>query len=55
LPPEVYISLKEPFHPDIVKALIEVAISGFVEKDAQRILEEAAAIAEKRMREMESR
>lgn len=35
--------------------MAEVDISGAAEKDAQRILEEVAAIAEKRMREMESR
>ena len=53
-PPEVYLSVKEPFHPDILKALIEVDISEVAEKDARKILEEAAAIAEKRIREMES-
>ncbi len=53
-PPEVYLSLNEPFHPDILKALIEVDISEAAAKDAQKILEEAAAIAEKRIREMES-
>jgi len=53
-PPEVYLSLKEPFHPDILKALIEVDLSEAAAKDARKILEEAAAIAEKRIREMES-
>jgi hypothetical protein len=47
-PPEVYLTLKEPFHPDILKALIEVDISEVAEKDVRKILEEAAAIAEKR-------
>jgi hypothetical protein len=53
-PPEVYLTLNEPFHPDILKALVEVDLSEVVEKDARKILEEAAAIAEKRIREMES-
>lgn len=54
-PPEVYLSLKESLYPDVLKALIEVDTSEVAEKDAQKILEEAAAIAEKRIREMESR
>jgi hypothetical protein len=53
-PPQVYLSLKEPFHPDILNALIEVDTSKAAKKEAQKILEEAAAIAEKRIREMES-
>jgi predicted transcriptional regulator len=53
-PPEVYLSVKEPFHSDILKALIEVDMSEAVKKDTQKILEEAAAIAEKRIKEMES-
>jgi len=53
-PPEVYLTLKEPFHPDVLKALVEVDVSEVVEKDARKILEEAAAIAEERIREMES-
>jgi len=53
-PPGVYVSLKEPFHPDVLKALIEVDISEVAGKDAQKILEEAKAIAEKRIREIES-
>jgi len=54
-PPEVYVSLKEPFDSDVLKALIEVDLSEVAEKDALKILEEAAAIAEKRIRDMESR
>jgi hypothetical protein len=46
--------LKEPFHPNVLKALSEVDISESTEKDVQKILEEAAAIAEKRSREAES-
>lgn len=54
-PPEVYLTLKESVHPDILKALIEVDISQILEKDARKILDEAAAIAEKRIKEMESK
>jgi len=53
-PPEVYLTLKESFHPDVLKALVGVEVSEVVEKDAQKILEEAAAVAEERIREMES-
>jgi len=50
-PPEVYISLKEPLPPhEILKTLMEVEVSEAVEKDAQKILDEAAAIAENRIR-----
>lgn len=54
-PPEVYLSLKESLYPDVLKALIEADTSEVAEKDAQKILEEAAAVAEKRIRETESR
>jgi Mg2+/Co2+ transporter CorC len=47
--------LKESLYPDVLKVLIEVDTSEVAEKDAQKILEEAAAIAEKRIRETESR
>lgn len=53
-PPAVYLSLKESFYPDVLKALVEVDVSEVVEKDARKILEEAAAVAEERIREMES-
>ncbi len=53
-PPEVYLTLKESFYPDVLRALVEVDMSELVEKDARRILEEAAAVAEERIREMES-
>lgn len=53
-PPEVYLSLKESFYPDVFRALVGVDVSQVVEKDARKILEEAAAIAEERIREMES-
>ena len=53
-PPEVYLSLKEAFIPDVLRALVDVDVFEGVEKDARKILEEAAAIAEERIREMES-
>lgn len=53
-PPEVYLSLKEAFVPDVLRALVDVDVSRVVGKDVRRILEEAAAIAEGRIREMES-
>jgi hypothetical protein len=52
-PPEVYLTLKETFIPDVLRALVDVDVSESVEKDARKILEEAAAIAEKRIRERE--
>jgi hypothetical protein len=46
-PPEVYISLKELLPPEIVKTLIEAFIQMKVgEEDVQKILDEAASIAE---------
>ena len=52
-PPEAYISLKEPLPPEITKILLEAHIQLKAGKeDAQKILEEAATIAEKRAREM---
>lgn len=53
-PPEVYLTLKEPFCPDVLRALVEVDVSEVVERDARKILEEAAAVAEERIREMET-
>ena len=51
-PPEVYISLEEPLPPEIAKILIEAFIQMKVaEKDAQKILEEAAALAENKIKE----
>lgn len=52
-PSEVYLSLEEPFHPNVLKALTEADILESSEKDVQKILEEAAAIAEERKKEME--
>jgi len=54
VPPEVYLTLKESFYPDVLRALVEVDVSEVVEKDVLKILEEAAAVAEERIREMES-
>ncbi len=54
-PPEVYISLKEPLPPETAKILLEAFIQMKATKeDAQKILEEAAALAEKRIKEKHS-
>jgi len=54
-PPEVYISLKEPLPPETAKILLEAFIQMKVtEEDAQKILEEAAALAERRIKEKHS-
>ena len=46
-PPEVYISLKELLPPEIAKTLIEAFIRMKAgEEDVQKILDEAASIAE---------
>jgi len=46
-PPEVYISLKELLPPEIAKTLIEAFIQMKArEEDVQKILDEAASIAE---------
>ncbi len=55
-PPEVYISLKEPLPPEIANILLEAFIQmKTTEEDAQKILEEAVALAEKRIKEKHSR
>lgn len=52
-PPEVYISLKEPMPPEISKILIEASMKMKTAKeDSQKILEEAAAVAKKRIGEV---
>ena len=54
-PPEAYISLKEPLPPEITKILLEASIQmKAAEENAQKILDEAAAIAEKRIKEKHS-
>jgi len=54
-PPETYISLKEPLPPEITKILLEASIQmKAAEENAQKILDEAAAIAEKRIKEKHS-
>jgi hypothetical protein len=46
-PPETYISLQEPLPPEIAKTLLEAFVQmKAAEEDVQKILEEAAAIAE---------
>lgn len=54
-PPEVYISLEEPFSSDVLKALIGANVSDAAKEDVQKILEEAAEIAEKRTGEIDLR
>jgi len=55
-PPEVYISLKELLPPEITKILLEAHIQMKAgEEDAQKILDEAAAVPEKRIKEKHSR
>jgi hypothetical protein len=51
-PPPVYLSLKEPLPPEISKILLEafIQVKG-AKEDAQKILEEAAAIAGQRTKE----
>ena len=47
-PPVAYVGLKEPLPPEIGKILIEAFIQAkAAEEDAQRILEEAAKIADR--------
>ncbi len=54
-PPEVYISLKEPLPPETAKILLEAFIQMKATKEsAQKILEEAATLAEKRIKEKHS-
>ena len=54
-PPAAYISLKEPLPPETAKILIEAFIQAkAAEEDAQKILEEAAGIADRKINEMHS-
>ena len=54
-PPEVYISLKEPLPPESAKILLEAFIQmKTAEEDAQKILEEASALAKKRIKDKHS-
>jgi hypothetical protein len=54
-PPAVYLSLKEPLPPEIAKILLEAFIKmKTAEEDTQKILEEAAALAENRIKERHS-
>lgn len=52
-PPEVYISLKEPLPPKILRNLLEVKNSEATE-DVRKILEEAAAVAKQKMKDIDS-
>jgi hypothetical protein len=48
-PPAVYVSLKEPLPPEIAKILLEAFFQmKTAEEDTQKILEEAAALAEQK-------
>jgi len=48
-PPAVYVSLKEPLPPEIAKILLEAFIQVKVaEEDAQKILDDAAVIADRK-------
>lgn len=47
-PPEVYISLKEPLPSEIEKIILEIETFKEMEVDVQKILKEAATIAERR-------
>jgi len=50
-PPELYITLKGPLPSEIEKVLLGASIqTKTAEEDAQKILEEAAAIAERKIR-----
>lgn len=51
-PPEVYISLQESLPPDVMKVLLEAFIQvKTAEEDVQKILEEAEAMAKKKIKE----
>jgi len=54
-PPAVYVSLKEPLPPEIAKILLEASIQVKVaEEDAQKILDDAAVIADRKIKEQHS-
>ena len=49
-PPEVYVSLKEPLPPEIAGILLEAFVQMKAgQEDVQKILQEAAAIAERKI------
>ena len=49
-PPEVYVSLKEPLPPEIARILLEAFVQMKAgQEDVQKILQEAAAIAERKI------
>ncbi len=50
-PPQVYVSLNEPLPPELLNALIGVDVAEAAEGDARKILEEAAELAERRIKE----
>lgn len=55
-PPQAYVSLKELLPPDIAKTFLEAFIQMKAgEEDVQKILEEAASIAEQKIDEKHSK
>jgi len=49
-PPEVYVSLKEPLPPEIARIFLEAFVQMKAgQEDVQKILQEAAAIAERKI------
>ncbi len=48
-PPEVYVALEERSYPEILKNIVEMKIPEGSRSEVLKILEEAAAIAKKRM------
>lgn len=50
-PPEVYVALEERSYPEILKNIAETKIPEGSRSEVLKILEEAAAIAKKRMNE----
>ena len=53
-PPEVYVSLEELLYPEIMRDLLEAQVKDTPGDDIQKILGEAAAIAEDRMKDKPS-
>lgn len=48
-PPEVYVALEERSYPELLKNIVEMKIPEGSRSEVLKILEEAAAIAKKRM------
>ncbi|MCJ7423960.1 hypothetical protein MUP01_06790 [Candidatus Bathyarchaeota archaeon] len=53
-PPKVYLSLEEPFLPGVQRKLVELDALGILaDESLEKILEKAAAIADRKVKEME--